>query len=318
MFQEALNSLPFEIFIVEKEKNILFSNKKALENFGATPVLSEVKEILNKKGRKAETAEINLGENKKLIVFFDITERESLKEAYQVALSYLSHEFKTPFAIASGYLENLELYLEKKASFEKIIDCFKKVKTAFQRLEKLLKKLFSGLDYLAKEIKTKTEPVYLKEIIEEAIFWVNPLAEEKKVVLDVNVKEELWTKGSADLLTQALFNILENAIKASPEKGKVKISAYPFGNKKILISVKDQGPGVEPEKLSLLGMPFLKLKKTDGMGLGLFITKRIIEAHGGEIKFKLPPEGGLEVQIILKECPGPDSNRHGGFTSSGF
>jgi len=216
-----------------------------------------------------------------------------------MALSYLSHEFKTPIAIALGYTDRLESLLEREKTSEEIKEAFSKVKSSLKNLERLLKKLFSSLDYLAKEVKLKKEVLSLKEIIEEALFWASPLAEDKEVEIELKMEEDLKISGSAELLTQAFFNVIENAIKASPKKGKITISFYPY-DYKILITIRDRGPGVPEEKLSLLGMPFFKLSNTEGTGLGLFITRKIIEAHGGEIKFSLPQDGGLEVKIFLK------------------
>ncbi|MCS7198864.1 MAG: HAMP domain-containing histidine kinase [Caldimicrobium sp.] len=274
-------------------------NQRALENLGSSPQPSEIKKIFEKKGKKIEIYEVNLDSEHKVLLVMDITEQESLKEAYQIALSYLSHELKTPFAIAYGYLERLENLLHKRIEDGEIKTLFEKTKESFQRLEKLLKKLFSGIDYLAKEIKVKQEKLSLKEIIEEALFWVTPLAEEKRIHLAFEVMEGLTIVGSPELLTQAFFNIIENAVKASPHGEVVQIQALVQNSKKISIVIRDRGPGVTPEKLPLLGMPFFKLKESEGMGLGLFITKRIIEAHGGVLRFNLPREGGLEVHIIL-------------------
>lgn len=299
LFQEVFNKLPVEALII-KNKEPLFLNRKALENLGPNPEISKIKEHFKKKGKKIEFFEIELDKEEKLFLIFDVTEKEALKETYQMALSYLSHEFKTPFTIALGYTERLESLLEKGATLEEIKEPFLKVKESLKNLERLLKKLFSGLDYLAKEVKLRKEVFSLKEIIEEAFFWAGPLAEDKGVELELKMEEELKVSGSAELLTQAFFNVIENAVKVSPKQGKVTVCCYPYNHKKVLISVKDKGPGVPEEKLSLLGMPFFKLRNTDGTGLGLFITRRIIEAHGGEIRFFLPKDGGLEVRILLE------------------
>lgn len=298
LFLKALYEFPLEIIII-KNKEISFLNKKALESFGINPKISELRKGFNKKGKKFEIQEISLTKDTNLLLFLDITERESLKEAYQVALSYLSHELKTPLTIAKGYLEKLKNSLEILLSPEKK-EILQNTQKSFEKLEKLLKKLFSGLDYLAKEIKFSKELVNLKECLEEAIFWVSPLAEDKGVRLEKYFKNHLFCYGSAELLTQAFFNLLENAVKASPEGGIVTIKVSEFYPNQIIISITDQGPGVPSEKLPLLGMPFFKLQASDGMGLGLFITKRIIEAHNGILKFYLPPSGGFEVQVLLK------------------
>ncbi|MFN3505780.1 MAG: histidine kinase dimerization/phospho-acceptor domain-containing protein [Caldimicrobium sp.] len=146
---------------------------------GILPNLTNLKEKFKKRGKYYEIIEIPLEKEYKILILKDITERVSLKEAYQIVLSYLSHELKTPIAIASGYLERLGNFLEEEKIDEKTRKIYEKVTLAFKNLEKLLKKLFSSIEYLAKDIKIAKEPFSLKEAIEEAIFWVSPLSEKK-------------------------------------------------------------------------------------------------------------------------------------------
>ncbi len=303
LFQKELYSnifrrLPSEVILLEGNQ-ILELNRRALENLGTNPSLSGLKERLKKMGKYYDIIEVPLENDYKILYFKDSTERESLKEAYQVALSYLSHELKTPVAIASGYLENLGKLLESKNMDSEVQETFEKVNLAFRNLEKLLRKLFSSIEYLAKDIKFAKEPFNLREAIEEAIFWVSPLAEEKKVSFEYQIAEEITLYGSLKLFIQCLFNLIENAVKASPEGNRVIIKAYYLTSDKIFISIRDFGPGVLPEKLPFLGKPFFKLSEGEGMGLGLFIAKRIVEAHQGELIFRLPEGGGLEINIIL-------------------
>lgn len=296
LFEKIFHNLPFEA-ILFKDREIVRMNRRALETLGADPKIEDFLTGVNRKGRKFEALEVSLSENYRLLILQDVTERESLKSAYQMALSYLSHELKTPFAIASGYLERLEDSFRKGNPSEELLI---KTKEAFQRMEKLLRKLLSSIEYLAKDIRIKREEIRVRELIEEALFWVSPLAEEKSVEIEFSEDlENLRVRGAPDLLIQALFNVIENAVKASPPGKKVVIKTYTLNASKIVLSIRDFGPGVSSDKLSLLAMPFFKLRDDEGLGLGLFITKRIIEAHGGTINFSLPQGGGLEVQIIL-------------------
>lgn len=287
--------------ILLKKDRVIAVNKCAMEILGVNPKLDQVEEIFNKKGRKTKPVEIDLLEDYRLILWLDITESESLKEAYKMALSYLSHELKTPLAVAVGYLERIEEQLERYPVSEEIAKNFKKLGTALVNLEKLLKKLFSGIEYLAKDIFLENEKINLTEVLQEAIFWVQPLAEDKKIKFEVKSQGDFYVVGSSHLLTQAIFNVLENAVKASFLNGVILIEVYPLGDKRVCLSIRDFGPGIEPEKISLLGMPFMRFGNTEGTGLGLFITKKIIEAHRGEIKFNLPAGGGMEVKMILPE-----------------
>lgn len=306
LYKNSLYYLPFELILLKGEE-IIFFNKRALENLGGYPRLADLKRLTQRKGKKFELLEVSFSEAYRLLLFLDVTERESFKEAYQMALSYLSHELKTPLAIAVGYLERLGEALKKERVNEETLALYQKTQEAFQRLEKLLKKLFSGIEYLAKDIKISKERLNLKELIEEALFWVSPLAEEKGIIFDFQIEEGITLLGSPELLIHALFNILENAVKASPPKEKIEIRAFSTAENQVELYIRDYGPGVEPEKLPLLGMPFFKLRDNEGMGLGLFITKRIVEAHGGGLNFSLPPGRGLEVSISMPKEGSPTS-----------
>lgn len=298
-FKEVLYHLPLEIFVF-KGKELYFQNKRALEVFGMTFNLEALKWTTTYRGKRLLPVKFTLRDNLEVLLLQDVTEKEGFKEAYQMALSYLSHELKTPLAIAYLHFEDLEKSLYEKGIDGELSETFQKAKEALERLQGLVKKLFSGLDYLAKDIPVKKERISLKEILEEAIFWVSPLAEDKKIDIELSIPEEnYFLQGSEELLTQAFSNVLENAIKVSPEGSKVLVKVYLPSENKVTITIRDFGPGVEPEKLHLLGVPFMRLRKDNGMGLGLFITRRIVEAHGGALTFHLPQGGGLEVKISL-------------------
>ncbi len=298
-FRDILYHLPLEIFVF-KEKELYFQNKRALEVFGTTFGLDALKKITTYRGKRLSPAKFTLRDNLEVLLIEDVTEKEGFKEAYQMALSYLSHELKTPLAVAYLHFEELEKRLSEKGLDGNIRENFQRAKEALEKLRGLVKRLFSGLDYLTKDIPIKKERISLKEILEEAIFWVSPLAEDKKIDIELSFPEEKYfLQGSEELLIQAFFNVLENAIKVSPEGSKVLVKVYPATGKTVTISIRDFGPGVAPDKLHLLGVPFMRLRKDDGMGLGLFITRRIVEAHGGAIRFHLPQDGGFEVEISL-------------------
>lgn len=298
-FKEILYHLPVELFVFQG-KELYFQNKKALEVFGTTFTPDTLKKITIYRGKKWLPVIYPLRKDLEILLFQDVTEKEGFKEAYQMALSYLSHELKTPLAVAYLHFEALEKKLADTELDKEITEGFEKAKEALEKLRNLIKRLFSGLDYLAKEVPIKKERISLKQILEEAIFWVSPIAEDKKVSIHMSsLEENYYLKGSEELFIQAFFNVLENAIKFSPAGAKVDIKVYPTSEKSIVISVRDYGSGVEPDKLHLLGLPFVKIGKGKGMGLGLFITRRIVESHGGTVKFNLPPAGGLEVEIIL-------------------
>ena len=100
------------------------------------------------------------------------------------------------------------------------------------------------------------------------------------------------------LLSRAVRNLLENALRASPEGGVVEVVLAPAGDESVVIQVRDQGPGVDPQNLPRIFEPYFSTHDS-GTGLGLAITRRIVQEHGGRIEAQNQADGGLLVEITL-------------------
>lgn len=298
-WEEAFYQLEFPVFIINEKKEILWQNRTSLNKFGylkGGKIDSVLKEIQN---YPWEMKSFLLSKEFEIYILIDKSEEELFKKSYTLALSYLSHELKTPFTIMKGYAEKLETEILDSNLYFHLHQYFIPFKNALERVEKLTSKLFTSLEYLVKELPLKEKMFDLKVALEEIIFWIKPLCEDKNLNLEVDVPQNLLIKGDQDLIMQALLNPIENAVKFSPQNGKIIIKAYVRENQRINIFIRDEGPGVHPEDLPFLGMPFFKSSAEKGLGFGLFITKKIIEAHQGKISFNLPPQGGLEVLIEI-------------------
>src|SRR4029077_13528430 len=116
-----------------------------------------------------------------------------------------------------------------------------------------------------------------------------PLADKKSHVLSKSVEAGLAVRADATRLKQVLMNLLGNAIKFTPNGGRIELAARLDGSS-VRMEVKDNGPGIPPEEQKRIFEAFYRLresgKKTEGTGLGLAITPRLIELHGGELSLK--------------------------------
>lgn len=147
----------------------------------------------------------------------------------------------------------------------------------------------------------------LRVICEDARFE----AQARSVTVDLSLappldgSDELRVMGGApELLRQAVDNILRNAVRFTPPRGKVRVSAYIAGGR-MRIDVCDEGPGVPPEMIETIFEPFVKgAAESRGIGLGLAIARRAVTAHQGHLTAVNLPGGGLKMQIDL---PGPNS-----------
>lgn len=296
--EEILNNLELPILIVKKEE-VQWQNKISLAYFGDLRGKSEKIFLSRIKNQSWEMKTLFVKNEVKVYLLIDKSQEEVFKRGYKIAISYLSHEIKTPFTVLKGYAEKLEEELIKLKVYHFLKSYFIPFKSALEKIDHLTSKLFSSLEYLIKELPLKPEVFDLKTALDEVVFWVKPLCEDKNLILELEIPDNIFIKGDKEWLMQAFLNPLENAIKYTPSGNKIILKVYERGKNTLNILIRDTGPGVSPEDLPFLGMPFFKSSAEKGLGFGLFITKKIIEAHQGRISFSLPPQGGLEVLIEL-------------------
>ncbi|MBY0556763.1 MAG: two-component sensor histidine kinase, partial [Burkholderiaceae bacterium] len=122
----------------------------------------------------------------------------------------------------------------------------------------------------------------------------------RSVTLEGNT--DVLVTGQAELLARAIENVVRNAIKHSPEQGKVLLQAETVQDGRwLMLRVVDHGPGVAEADLETIFQPFFRSSNAgvEGHGLGLAIARHVIEAHGGKIKATNRAEGGLCVEMLL-------------------
>ena len=112
-------------------------------------------------------------------------------------------------------------------------------------------------------------------------------------------------------MAQVLVNVLDNALKYSPPEGIIQISVRVQDNE-LAIEVADQGPGIPKEHLARIFTKFFRVsEEVSGTGLGLTISKGIVEAHGGRIWAENRPEGGAKIILTLPLSPSPEEEPQG-------
>jgi len=147
------------------------------------------------------------------------------------------------------------------------------------------------------------EDIDLKEVIQEAITTVRPMSEEKGLSLTFNIDDDLpILKGDRLRIKQAVLNLLSNAVKFT-EKGFVKLSAS-RRNGEVQVSIQDTGIGIAENDLGTIFEPFRQVdgsaqRKYGGSGIGLTISKRLIELHGGRMWVESKPGIGSTFTFTL-------------------
>lgn len=219
----------------------------------------------------------------------------------------IAHEVRNPLASIQLYVQMLAEDLADKPAQSEICG---KIGRAIVGLDAIVRDVLA----FARDTSIDPHPVTAQELIERALVNCHSL-----LMHDVQLHREgdatsLSLQGDADLITQALSNVIRNAVEAMNEarssRRQLTLSAMRkrircAGGKladRIIIGVKDSGPGIPPDVLSRIFNPFFTTRKT-GTGLGLAIVHRIIDAHGGHINIHNVPTGGTLVELCLPPKP---------------
>ncbi len=241
-------------------------------------------------------------------------EAERANRLKSVFLANMSHEFRTPMHHIGSYAY---LGIKRfKAQDEQTLDCFEKIMDASERMMNLVNDLFDLSELEAGKKKYSFAKNDILAIINENISQSDHQLKAKEISIEIS-QPTVPTNVVCDLLTisQLIQNLLSNSIKFSPNNKKISVS---FNAKEVsseekpdleppdlslLVSIKDEGPGIPDDELDFIFDRFNESSKTitgaGGTGLGLAICKEIISAHNGKIWAKNNPEEGATFYFFL-------------------
>ncbi len=218
-------------------------------------------------------------------VMRDETELEGVRRARDSVLANVSHEFRTPLA---AQLASIELLREglKTSPPEKLEELVLSLERGTLRLTRLIDNLLESVRIESGQLDVRRQSIELKDVIEDARVLVEALLRQRRQALEVDVPETLTLQGDATRLTQVFVNLIANASKFAPEGTAVRVGARVAGNQ-VTAWVEDAGPGLpEGDAVSI----FERFKRggshepePGGLGLGLWISRSIVERHGGSI-----------------------------------
>ncbi|MBQ8588704.1 MAG: HAMP domain-containing protein [Clostridia bacterium] len=240
-----------------------------------------------------------------IAVIQDITEQKRLDNSRREFVANVSHELRTPLTTVKSYAETLmdvtgddNMDPDMFRSFLRIIN------NETDRMTRLVKDLLllSRLDYSLRDMPK--EAFDISKMIRALVDRLKITADEKKqsLIYEPTNTLPLYT-GSIDRIEQVLINVITNAIKYTPQNGRILITTM-YMYSYISIKVIDNGIGIPEESLEHIFERFYRVDKArsrdmGGTGLGLAIAKEIVEAHDGTIEIKSKPGSGTEVVINL-------------------
>lgn len=281
---------------------------------------------LNTSGRRAvrasaavdtDAAGRYLGE---VMVVHDVTRERELEQMKSDFLANTSHELRTPLHSIKGFIK---LLLEGKVPDP---DSQREFLTIIKEQSDLLGILVDDLLDVSRidagHLELNRDQLSMGSVIDKTVRKLANLANDKGIEFEISVSPSLSImQGDEGRLTQALTNLLGNAIKFSYEKGRIIVRAKTVDSE-VLVQVVDHGLGIPPESIPRLFERFYQVdgsttRQNPGTGLGLYITRQIIESHGGRIwveskvgegstfSFNLPLDACADMPI--NEQSGPDA-----------
>jgi signal transduction histidine kinase len=214
----------------------------------------------------------------------------------------VSHELATPLTMIQGYTEALNDGVVHDAHGR--AETTRLIAREAARLRRLVDQLREVARYEADTQSLERTPVALAPLVDETLSVLSPAAERTEITVRADLPASLPSVyADADRLVEVLLNLLENALRHSPNGGTVEIGAAVEGGF-VRLCVADSGPGVAPEERVRIFERFYRLDSarsstTGGTGLGLAIVKALVEAHGGTIRVESGPAGGALFSFTL-------------------
>lgn len=238
-------------------------------------------------------------------VFHDISEIRKLEKMRKEFVANVSHELRTPVTVIKGYAETL-LSGEVEASSEQTHHFILVIHRHAERLASLINDLLILSELESGSLAIRMTPTAVSDVAAIAMSLLAPKAEEKHIQLINQLNEADAVMADRRRVEQVLFNLLDNAIKYTPEGGSVKVSAETIQDM-VEVSVHDSGTGIREKDIPRLFERFYRADESrsrdqGGTGLGLSIVKHIIQLHDGKVMVKSTPGKGSTFTFSLKKA----------------
>lgn len=236
------------------------------------------------------------------VLFEDQQEALRVKDQF---LSIVSHELRTPLTTIKGYSQMLRRKMSDDPDARRFAD---NIDIQTTRLGRLVDDLLDVTRFSRGQFDLTPQRMDLRALLPEVVSRFEVIAPQHKFQLRVD-EEPMIGDWDPDRLEQVLNNLIGNAIKYSPRGGTITISAV-HREREVVVSISDHGIGIAPEYLGNIFERFYRGsaegQDIKGLGLGLYVTRRIVEAHGGRIEVRSQLGEGSEFFFTLPLAPVPE------------
>jgi signal transduction histidine kinase len=220
---------------------------------------------------------------------------EQLFDARRELVAWASHDLRTPLASMQAMIEAIEDGLATPEDYLPVL------RDQVRTLTLLVDDLFELARIDAGALTLELRQTIVSELVESAFRLLGPEAAARKVDLVAHLDGTAKARIAPDKIERVLFNLLTNALRHTPSDGSVAVHVE-RAEDDVLVRVEDTGAGLEPEALGRMFERFWRAdraRSAAGMGLGLAISRGLVEAHGGRIWAENGPQGGARVSFTL-------------------
>ena len=228
---------------------------------------------------------------------------ERAVQARDDLLAVVSHDLRTPVSVVAMQAAIMRRLLESHPAegAERLLGSVDTVQRSAERMATLLNDLLDSAKIEAGRFDVRPEPRRAGELLDDAAVLLSAVAGAKNIRLVVSASGGGRVRADAERLFQVLSNLLSNAIRFTPEGGRIELRARPAAANECLFTVQDSGSGMGPEQLAHVFDRYWqgRVQQRAGAGLGLYICKGIVEAHGGRIWAESAPGQGSAFHFTL-------------------
>ncbi|MHB2015990.1 MAG: ATP-binding protein [Candidatus Xenobia bacterium] len=234
-----------------------------------------------------------------ILVFRDITKEKEIEQMKEDFLATITHDLKSPLASIMGYTELL-LSPRMPATTTEQAEFLEAIRRSSNTLQLLIDNILESTRMEAGKMVFNPAPFPLSGLAEELREMFVPLVGHKHLTMTFQVEGSIQVLADREKIKEVFINLLSNAVKFTRDKGSITVTAERTGAEQVTVRIADTGKGIPPGERHKLFQKFSQVKgERGGTGLGLYIVKKILEAHGQTVQVDSTPGVGTTFTLTL-------------------